>query len=163
VVSDYNNIEFDIIKKRHCDALYDTSTRGSAWEIFQLRGRSWIDKIPCCATKPQCRGTVEVSGKCYHASEVNYLLWGVMNKLCGNWWTTTKLAIFAHKLKEHGHFPLPSTIGWAKLGHKYGADWSSHPLPSSSWGHCDTKCGVTGVLPFTYKWDKDKGGGIDWW
>ena len=164
---DMNDTSEDPERDRHCDALYDTSTRGGAWEIYQLHGRGWIsNQFSCCATKPRCYNTVEVSGKCYHASSVNYLMWGVMNNLCGNSWDLTFLAIYAHKLWKHHHLPTPETIDWARTGYILPTDWPSH-LPVSRHRHCETdRCfdfhPGTAVPRFTYRWDALPEPGIDW-
>lgn len=35
-----------------------------------------------CGKKRKCEGTVTYNGKCYWAAELNYMLWGMANRLC---------------------------------------------------------------------------------
>ncbi len=54
-----------------------------AWDMQELRNPIELCKPPCCSPFSSCDATVQVNGGCYRNSSVNYILFGVMCKLCG--------------------------------------------------------------------------------
>lgn len=84
-------------KKNACRNIVSTDTAEFSWDMFSLSPLSapptegpkpgekyWFEDIsPRCA-KPRypCGPTVVFFGQCIHAQVVNYVQWGVMNKLC---------------------------------------------------------------------------------
>jgi Domain of unknown function (DUF4157) len=73
-------------KTSACDALDSLLTGASAWDIVELHNQQWILSYrPACATQgatPPCGSTVKVGGDCYYAGSPNYVIYGVMCKLC---------------------------------------------------------------------------------
>jgi hypothetical protein len=69
-----------------CRALISLEYGYAAWDIVELHNNKWIlDYRPECATKgasPHCGSTVQVDGTCHYAGSANYVIWGVMCKLC---------------------------------------------------------------------------------
>ncbi|MBU0638536.1 MAG: RHS repeat-associated core domain-containing protein, partial [Planctomycetes bacterium] len=71
-----------------CFAIHNTIT---GWDIDALADlgskKDWRKSplvgalAPGCGTGT-CLGTVQYSGRCYRANEMNYILWGRLNKLC---------------------------------------------------------------------------------
>ena len=95
-------------KAAHCNALVEPPQAAFAWDIVQLHKNKWIlwyrcphpssscpiadDKPahPVCATwgqDPQCGSTVQVGKDCYYAGSANYVVFGVMCKLCRDFLT----------------------------------------------------------------------------
>jgi hypothetical protein len=72
-------------KLNACTALYGPYARG-AWginKITQLGFGIWLLDPPAVAgSPPPCSTTVVYKDTCYQASDVNYLMWGAINKLC---------------------------------------------------------------------------------
>jgi hypothetical protein len=56
------------------------SLRG--WDIFELAWDKSTFVKGAWGAKGNCAETVTVNGKCYKPEEVNYLLWGLANRLC---------------------------------------------------------------------------------
>ena len=65
-----------------------------AWDIHELSSYGWpgtsewmnqSDYAPPCCTPKRCHNTVEADGQCYYAGSVNYILLGVMARLCGKY------------------------------------------------------------------------------
>ncbi len=82
------------LKQWACEALISTKKTargeimaGVAWDIFELHSREWLIPFrPECAAPPNCQNTVQVRGRCYYAGSVNYVIFGVMCKLCKDYW-----------------------------------------------------------------------------
>jgi len=78
-------------RKKLCDALYDPSTRESAWEIFELKmsGGEGMDKHTHIRSDEDkcpsgfCEGSVTIWGTCAKNEALNYWLWGKYLSLCG--------------------------------------------------------------------------------
>jgi outer membrane protein OmpA-like peptidoglycan-associated protein len=90
-------------KRQACDALVIPPEAAFAWDINELHRNAWILEYRCnpptnscpvgnrvpanpvCATwgaSPACGSTVQVDGECYFAGSANYVIWGVMSRLC---------------------------------------------------------------------------------
>lgn len=81
----------DQVKEDHCDALDDLYTGYRAWDIYELYNTWWISQNmrPECATrgaKPACGETIQVGSQCYFAGSPNYVIYGVMMRLCYDHW-----------------------------------------------------------------------------
>ena len=78
-------------REQQCDALDSVSTGAVAWDIEELHANSWIlDYRPTCATQgatPHCGSSVQVGTDCYYAGSPNYVIYGVMCKLCSDHYT----------------------------------------------------------------------------
>jgi hypothetical protein len=71
----------------HCDSLDSLRTGAVAWDIGPLHNSNWIDVRyqPQCATaavRPECARSVQVGGECYYHGSPNYVIYGVMCRLC---------------------------------------------------------------------------------
>jgi hypothetical protein len=86
-----------------CSALVEPPEAAFAWDILDLHKNAWILEYRCsppssscpvgttvppnpvCASwggKPPCGSTVQVGKECYYAGSANYVIFGVMCKLC---------------------------------------------------------------------------------
>jgi hypothetical protein len=105
-----------------------TGTIAAVWDVMELKGQFWINKSPVCppcATPPDCRSTVQIGKECHYAGSVNYVIFGVMMKLCYDsqpWYDKfeyTKawmlMLITGYKGGITGNY-VPS-MGWAVAGY----------------------------------------------
>ncbi|HSZ60715.1 MAG TPA: DUF4157 domain-containing protein [Terriglobales bacterium] len=70
-----------------CDALDSLTSGYMAWDIVELHNQQWISRgyrPPCASepTTPHCGSSVQVDQDCYYAGSANYVIFGVMCKLC---------------------------------------------------------------------------------
>ncbi|MFK7766267.1 MAG: hypothetical protein AB8B55_03415 [Mariniblastus sp.] len=80
----------DSDKHEACESLYSFSTGAIAWDILELHQQVTSDTInsgfrPACATSgasPACGSSVTVDGSCHFAGSANYVIFGVMCRLC---------------------------------------------------------------------------------
>lgn len=82
--------------KKHeaCGALSSLSTGSYAWDIIDLHRQVTSDTLngpfrPPCATSgatPACGSSVAVGGSCHFAGSANYAVFGVMCKLCSDYY-----------------------------------------------------------------------------
>lgn len=80
-------------QKAACGSLYGLTSWGHAWDIDGLDPDSangpqpWLTRYSnaCAIPRPSevCAATVEFAGTCQHAQIVNYVMWGLVNHLCG--------------------------------------------------------------------------------
>lgn len=83
--------------KKHeaCSALSSLRTGAYAWDIIDLHRQVTSDLLngsrrPPCATSgatPACGSSVAVDGTCHFAGSANYVIFGVMCKLCSDHYT----------------------------------------------------------------------------
>ena len=94
-----------------------------AWDM-QTMTTGWGVTMPC-GNEPTCNQTVTVGGKCYHAWDVNYLLYGWAGKLCGMNVTQVQEHVIAWKSLNLDFERMPGALAFATLG------WmnSYSPLP----------------------------------
>jgi len=82
----------DVCKSIHGDG-YFLPDRG--WDISQLYdvdNQKWKqESFNYCNSDPLCADKVTVNGKCHFAGEVNYSLWGKINRLCNDFFQTAEL------------------------------------------------------------------------
>lgn len=79
-------------KHRACESLHSFRTGSYAWDILELHSQVTSDTLnvglrPACATSgatPACGSSVTVDGSCHFAGSANYVIYGVMCKLCFN-------------------------------------------------------------------------------
>jgi hypothetical protein len=77
-----------------CSALSSLRTGDYAWDIIELHRQvtnDWLNKPyrPQCATSgatPACGSSVTVDGSCHFAGSANYVIFGVMCKLCSTFY-----------------------------------------------------------------------------
>lgn len=90
-------------RSRRCTALYAPTSFNVAWDILQLSPRvtplgddpgtpedesqepAWFERFTdtCSWPREPCGPTVEFHGMCVHSQILNYMQWGLMNRLCG--------------------------------------------------------------------------------
>lgn len=82
------------VKEDACNNLDSLLTGGYAWDIFDLHNNAWIHQNyrPACATAgatPPCGSSVQVGDECYYAGSANYVVFGLMCKLCFDHYMST--------------------------------------------------------------------------
>ncbi len=75
------------VREDACGSLDSLITGGFAWDIIELHNNAWIhiNYRPACATvggTPSCGSSVQIGNECYYAGSPNYVVFGVMCKLC---------------------------------------------------------------------------------
>lgn len=83
------------VREDACDNLDSIWTGTYAWDIVNLHNQAWIHQNyrPLCATAgatPACGSSVQVGTECYYAGSPNYVVFGVMCKLCSDHYTGTQ-------------------------------------------------------------------------
>lgn len=82
-------------KEDACDALDSLRHGAYAWDIVELHNNAWIlNYRPICATQgatPPCGSSVQIGNQCYYAGSPNYVIFGVMCKLCYNYYYSIML------------------------------------------------------------------------
>jgi len=166
-----------------CDSLTRPGQGDFAWEIVELhRGQLLKNNrqmfsavIPPCATPgTACAESVEVNNECYYAGSVNYVVFGLMCKLCDEVGAKIyglfpfsqllmSLGIFAYKgpwwLPGIGRNPryapngnYPNSQNWAKAGYT-GWPGPNSSVPPADRQECNTDCPVPSPNErFTVKW-----------
>lgn len=84
--------------QRHeaCSALNSLSVGDIAWDILELHSQVTSDALnkpfrPACATSgatPACGSSVTIGGSCHFAGSANYVIFGVMCRLCHDHYDT---------------------------------------------------------------------------
>lgn len=112
---------------------------GDAWEVEELRTlrRLIATKFPHCprgGPKDYCKQTVTIEGKCYYMGSVNYLIYGVMWRLCGSRTEMTaagslslEAMVRAYKFTQEGATNTEESVAWAKAGYQ---GWPSKGVPT---------------------------------
>ncbi len=149
VKNKFNSLSF-LDKIKHCAAIYWPTT----WDIDGLTNQkgdtncsyAWLrNAFPKCGSgNSTCSCTVSVGGQCFHPYTVNYVLFGVMNRLCLRDPRDMAALIAGWKL----YYGLKDTVGaveWAMAGY-----WGlpNVPTPSSSLtATCQDKCNTMATNP----------------
>ncbi len=117
----------------------------TGWDIYDLVW-GWSSHIQTkkCGQGQQCYESVEVSGQCYWAWDVNYVLYGWLNNLCEISETKMLIRIFLWKtIGKGGKDPVGPPKAWAKVGY---SQWPILPttLPAGlpKFKNCTTGCGT---------------------
>ena len=157
-----------------CNALDSLSTGAVAWDIVELHNNAWIYQgyRPACATagaNPPCGSTVQVGSDCHYAGSANYVIWGVMCKLCSDHFAAAGDASNAARFSESkmlywidfykGTGPLgistPSgnfaaSNAWATAGYR---GWPGTAGPGGDRNGCAPGCPTAYAGgPFTVNW-----------
>lgn len=150
-------------KNDACQALISFSTGGYAWDILDLHNNAWILSYrPVCATRgahPPCGSTVEVNAECSYAGSPNYVIYGIMMKLCHSHYiaegrtsdaddfTKSEMLDWINFYKGTGPFGLGTPSGnfvlsqnWASAGYD---GWPATATPSGDRNNCDPSCRTT--------------------
>jgi hypothetical protein len=147
-------------KEAQCDALDSLSTGALAWDIEELHANAWIlNYRPTCATQgatPPCGSTVKVGTDCYYSGSPNYVIYGVMCKLCSDHFTSVgnqsgidrftqaKMLYWIDVYKGTGLTGLGTPSGnfgpsneWAIAGYN---GWPGGSTPSGDRNNCTPTC-----------------------
>jgi hypothetical protein len=94
VRSTFRGLPTQALKEGACNSLDSLLTGGFAWDIIDLHNNAWIHQNyrPTCATAgatPPCGSSVQVGSECYYAGSANYVVFGVMCKLCFDHYMST--------------------------------------------------------------------------
>lgn len=117
-------------KESACDALDSLTTGGMAWDIVELHNQAWILTYrPACATAgatPPCGSTVKVGAECYYAGSPNYVIYGVMCKLCHDFFNA------AGRASDAARFTQAKMEYWINI--YKGTGWHGFDTPSANYG-----------------------------
>jgi hypothetical protein len=124
-----------------CTALVQTPIGASGWEINQLgpgsREEGAKNFQPECATCTKSL-SVQVDDGCHYAGSVNYVVYGVMLRLChdhleqmrstlSSTYSEEQMALYVTIWKVlHGAPNLTASLKWARAGYH---DWPESPTP----------------------------------
>jgi outer membrane protein OmpA-like peptidoglycan-associated protein len=145
-------------RTENCEALRSISHGQDAWDIVDLHNNAWIlDYRPLCATAgatPPCGSTVQVGHECYYAGSVNYVIFGVMCKLCHDHFYAIGRAGSMPGYTGYMDFDIGSMVdlidlyksssgnvgpseAWARAGYR---DWPSATAPPGDRNSCAPQC-----------------------
>lgn len=127
-----------------CEALVSYSLGEVAWDIVELcdkckGGNAWIlNSFPPCATQhtpAKCGATVQIGDECFFSGSANYVIYGVMFKLCSaldfDTFNLDEALSWIRFYKKPFGFQkganLPTALQWAKAGY---SGWPSGGTPS---------------------------------
>jgi len=129
----------------------DSMISPNGWDIGILSGGGLklgadVFSSQGCGTGT-CQGSVQVDGVCYRAGEVNYILWGVVNRLCyttHDYWTETPgldgpVVRGTGQPAPRGTWSLDRALGWIGL-HRFVAGLNPFSEPPASVGGGSTRC-----------------------
>ena len=105
---------------------------------------------PGCGDGGDCLDTYAVKGKCYDKSEINYLLFGLLSRLCSYSTLKSNLMIAGHKVYVKTYFQLTGpekleweytkqVLGWFKVGRLYAGSFNDPPKEKEKHSSCG-KC-----------------------
>jgi len=143
-------------REEHCGALVDVSPGSPwpaaawAWDIPELKDSLWLKLYqPTCATSPACDETVQIGGECHYMGSANYVIFGVMYKLCGG--NSNGVTILIHAYKG-GHLPgqtrggnFDASLAWARAGCD---GWPDAPKVSAPPGDRTDLCKPACTIPY---------------
>ncbi len=157
-----------------CESLTSWDTGPIAWDIIELHNQNWIHRgyRPACATQgatPACGSSIQVDTDCHYAGSVNYVIFGVMCKLCfdhftaigsadASDYTTAEMRDLIDLYKGTGltGWGTPAanfaeSARWAEAGY---AGWPAVPSPPGDRSHCVPTCPTPyGGTSFTVHWE----------
>lgn len=122
-------------RENHCDALDSLRTGGFAWDIVDLHNNAWIlGYRPTCASvgaTPPCGSTVQVGSECSYAGSPNYVIYGVMCRLCHDHYSATGST---SGVSRFTHAEMQSWINFYKGTGPLGFSTpSGNFVPSTEW------------------------------
>lgn len=160
--STFNTIWGTMEKENACQALISLTTGGFAWDIVDLHNNAWIlGYRPACATRgarPPCGSTVQVGRECSYAGSPNYVVYGVMMRLCNSYYenagrtddandfTRGEMLDWINFYKGTGPLGIGTPSGnfipsqnWAEAGYD---GWPAATTPSGDRNNCHPSCGT---------------------
>jgi hypothetical protein len=125
----------DEVKGQQCRALGDPAVAINAWDITELHFHKWLANYnpPCataCSTGHTCEASVQIDNSCFYAGSVNYVLFGLLCRLCYDYYDADYSAVLGF-------------IDWPQDRDAYSEDamieliWiykGAHPRLSVHWG-----------------------------
>jgi hypothetical protein len=167
----------NVLKHDACFALISLSTGAFAWDIVELHNQEWIlDYRPDCATRggtPPCGSTVQVGTECYYAGSANYVIFGVMFRLCNSHFSSTGKASSAgdftesemlkwiNRYKGTGFLGIGTPSGNFKISSEWSSagfhGWPSASPPKGDRNNCKPTCAKAySGRPFSVHWYSDR-------
>ena len=142
-------------RKSACAALSSTKSDASipgapvwanAWDIKQLHDTSWMKQSVCGIPRDECGDTVMIEGQCFFAGSVNYVMFGVISRLCEFQKDSMLRAIDLYKGQiKVGPIERPPagnwqpSRDWANAGYD---GWAPANMPKGDRSKCNKKCPV---------------------
>jgi hypothetical protein len=135
-----------------------------AWDINDLHAQGWIATYRPLCSAPPCQNTVQVGNQCYYAGTANYVIFGVMCKLCHDYygWSPTAVefsetAMIALITAYKGALPgRPASANfepckkWARAGYE---GWPAVAVPPGDRPACSPSCPTPyGGTAFSVNW-----------
>jgi len=142
-----------------CNNLTSLLTGGFAWDIVDLHNNAWILTYrPSCASAratPRCGSSVKVGPDCHYAGSANYVIFGVMCKLChahfasigsakASDFTESEMLDLINKYKGTGFTGLATPVAnfipsqnWARSGYR---GWPAAAQPAGDRTNCSPTC-----------------------
>lgn len=159
-------------KASACHALTSLVTGGYAWDIVDLHNNAWILAYrPACATAgatPPCGSSIQVNKDCHYAGSANYVIYGIMCKLCSDHFTSigskdaadfteAEMLSWINKYKGTGFTGLSTPSAnfvesqkWASAGYH---DWPTATEPAGDRSGCSPTCPTPyGGAAFRVNW-----------
>jgi outer membrane protein OmpA-like peptidoglycan-associated protein len=152
-------LSWDVIDQVHnCDSLTSIVMVTNEWDIEQLHFEAIKPNFKGCGIPEKgedekaCSQTVEVDGKCFLAGTVNYVLWGLICRLCN-----MRFGYPSHSTMENLVW-LYNRVGaddpgppgeWAEIGWKI---FSGTAPPVGNRSSCQPKCPHEHTTPFSWQW-----------
>lgn len=121
-------------------------------------------KGPCSTPQPICGGTVSVNGVCYDAGSVNYVIYGVMMKLCGFSKQRAHFMLDLYKGPKTSQyrgrcFVTPAAGNWKTSGQWIDAGYDGWPaigpgisIPPGNRPQCSPTCPEPRTRPLGVQW-----------
>lgn len=124
-----------------------------SWDIILLHNSDWIWRLfrPYCATiggNPACGHSIQVGTQCHYAGSVNYVVYGLMCKLCYDHglhrFTEEHMLAQIERYKRGAPNYNPSRQ-WAIAGYR---NWPSSGTPAGDRSNCSPTCSLLRGTPF---------------
>ena len=162
------------LRQRACDGLVSYMTGLNAWDVAELHSNAWIlGYRPACATsgaEPRCGSSVQVGADCHYAGSANYVIFGVMCKLCEdhfrasgsprpNDFSREAMLGWINLYKGWSVITVPqfgpawnfeTSQAWASAGYD---GWPSAPAPPGDRENCLPVCAAPHTGRFRVYWD----------
>ncbi|MEW6417507.1 MAG: DUF4157 domain-containing protein [Nitrospirota bacterium] len=128
-----------------------------SWDIIDLHNSDWIWQIyrPFCAThgyNPSCGHSVQVGSQCHYAGSANYVVFGLMCKLCYELglqrFTEEYMLNLIRRYKSGAPNYIPSRL-WAIAGYH---EWPSAETPQGDRSNCLPTCDLERTVPMLVRW-----------
>ncbi len=151
-----------------CDTLDHLPIALVTWDINDLHNNAWIlsYRADGCATSgadPRCGSSVQIGTECYYAGSANYVVFGVMCRLCHDHFIGTPDAArfdesrMLRLIKEYKGWGLlganiSTAEGWASAGYN---GWPAGGIaPAGDRSNCSPTCPTSPnlILPFDIRW-----------